>query len=180
MIPLHSHKNLTITTSLVVLGVVHSAANANNRVVWASSGGGWRAMTANSAYANVFTKLGLFNSSSESARFDTIAMTSGASWFASQFFFSEPYYDMIANGNTASLASFTQAWYEAYATTQDGIDPSHPSACGPLEEVCSSLPNDDSSMGQLRTLIAVSNKFNFSMPQFIYEMVSIVCESVTT
>ena len=87
-------------------------------------------MTANSAYANVFSELGLFDSSSESARFDTIAMTS----------------------------------------------------CGPLEleEVCSSLPNDDSSMGQLRTLIAVSNKFNFSMPQFVYEMVSIVCESVTT
>ena len=137
-------------------------------------------MTANSAFAQVFNQLGLFDSTSESAGFDTIAMTSGASWFASQFFFSEPYYDMIVNGNTASLASFTQAWYEAYATTQDGIDPSHPSACGPLEEVCSSLPNDDSSMGQLRTLIAVSNKFNFSMPQFVYEMVSNVCESVTT
>jgi len=138
MIPLHSHKNLTITTSLVLgLGVVHSAANDNNRVVWASSGGGWRAMTANSAYSKVFSQLKLFDSSSESAGFDTIAMTSGASWFASQFFFSEPYYDMIVNGNTASLASFTQAWYEAYATTQDGINPSQPASCGPLEEVCS-------------------------------------------
>ena len=176
MIPLHCHKNLTITTSLVVLGagVVHSAANANNRVIWSSSGGGWRAMTANSAFAQVFSQLGLFDITSESAGFDTIAMTSGASWFASQFFFSEPYYDMIVNGNATSLASFTQAWYEEYATTQDGIDPSHPSACGSLEEVCSSLPNDDSSMGQLRTLIAVSNKFNFSMPRFVYEMVSTV------
>ena len=174
MVPLHSHKNLTITTSLVVLGlgVVHSAANANNRVIWSSSGGGWRAMTANSAFAQVFANIGLFDSTSESARFDTIAITSGAAWFASQFFFSEPYYDMIVNGNATSLASFTRAWYEAYATTQDGIDPSHPSSCGLLEEVCSSLPNDDSSMGKLRTLIAVSNKFNFSMPQFVYEMVS--------
>jgi len=129
-------------------------------------------MTADSAYAKVFSELGLFDKSSESAGFDTIAMTSGASWWASQFFFNEPYYDMIVNGNATSLASFTQAWYEAYATTQDDIDQSRPSACGPLEEVCSSLPNDDSSMGQLRTLIAVSNKFNFSMPQFVYEMVS--------
>jgi len=46
---------------------------------WASSGGGWRAMTSNMGFANAFAKAGLINETS--CAFRGISANSGGAWF---------------------------------------------------------------------------------------------------
>lgn len=80
-------------------------------------------MAASTAYAQVFSRLGLLGSSSSDDSPDdtdttnkivSVATTSGSSWFSGQFFFSSQYYDAIANGTPESLGEFTEKWLEAY------------------------------------------------------------------
>lgn len=80
-------------------------------------------MAASTAYAQIFSRLGLLgSSSSDDGDNDTdtknkivsVATTSGSSWFSAQFFFSSQYYDAIVNGTPESLGEFTEKWLEAY------------------------------------------------------------------
>ena len=80
-------------------------------------------MAASTAYAQIFSRLGLLgSSSSDDGDNDTdtknkivsVATTSGSSWFTAQFFFSSQYYDAIVNGTPESLGEFTEKWLEAY------------------------------------------------------------------
>ena len=76
-------------------------------------------MAASTAYAQIFSRLGLLGSSSSDDGEDddtdttnkivSIATTSGSSWFSGQFFFSSQYYDAIANGTPESLGEFTES-----------------------------------------------------------------------
>lgn len=75
-------------------------------LVWASTGGGFRAMAASIGFANVFAQLGLFSEGNGSSSFSGISATSGSAWFATAFFFSQPYYTAVTNGTTEELEQF--------------------------------------------------------------------------
>lgn len=80
---------------------------------WSSTGGGWRAMFACVGFANVFQQAGILNA--ENSRFSAIATTSGASWFSTQLFYSQAFFDQTAMASTPDeLYDFTIRWMETY------------------------------------------------------------------
>ena len=104
---------------------ITAAANHNNdqAVVyrWASCGGGWRAMFTNVGVANAMVRAGIsFDNTISNDREDDeekdltrekggtrsvqptitgMSSTSGASWFSTQFFYSQSFYDIVTNLN---------------------------------------------------------------------------------
>jgi hypothetical protein len=163
----------------LLLAPVNTAAAEN--LVWACSGGGWRAMVAQSAYAQVFSKLGILGSTDDSpaqsddgGREDTTTATpkikvmagnSGSTWFLTQFAFSQNYYNTIVDGTPTSLGQFTQAWMEAYATTQSNI----PDTCGPLQALCD-IGSAVESLAAVTSFIPLALYYNLSWAETFYAM----------
>ena len=83
-------------------------------------------MAASTAYAQVFSNLGMLgggddDSDTTTSKISSVATTSGSSWWSAQFFFSKSYYDTIVNGTPESLGKFTSKWFAAYASSQENI-----------------------------------------------------------
>ncbi|KAL7555238.1 hypothetical protein ACHAWF_019039 [Thalassiosira exigua] len=150
-----------------------SAATADGGVIWSSTGGGWRAMAAGSAYAQVFSRLGLLGTNGTDAttaaarpKIDVVATTSGSSWFSAQFFFSDEYYSAVADGTATSLGDFTRRWLEAYASTQANLTVS---CDGPFEDICTKLDSEDPFKSDLY-LMSLASAFNYSWPNIVFAM----------
>jgi hypothetical protein len=79
---------------------------------WASTGGGWPAMVASMAFANVFSQAGLITNSS--SKFSATSFQSGATWFSVQFFYSPQFFDKIVNSNPKQLSDFVIQWMNSY------------------------------------------------------------------
>jgi len=76
---------------------------------WASTGGGWRSQFACVGFANLFQKLNIIS------KFSAISTTSGASWFSTQLFYSQQFYDRVVHANDSSaLYDFVVEWMDAY------------------------------------------------------------------
>jgi len=76
---------------------------------WASTGGGWRSQFACVGFANLFSKLNIMS------KFSAISTTSGASWFSTQLFYSQQFYDRVVHANDSSaLYDFVVEWMDAY------------------------------------------------------------------
>lgn len=81
--------------------------------LWSATGGGWRSMFACVGVANVFQQAGLF--SADSSKFRSIATNSGASWFATQMFYSQAFYNQTVMAQTPQeLYDFATEWMSAY------------------------------------------------------------------
>ena len=120
------------------LAPLGSGAGLANDILWTGTGGGWRAMVAQSAYAQVFFKLGILNNSPASKKTPKIKLidgSSGSSWFTTQFAFSQNYYNAVVRGTPESLGQFTQEWMDAYATTQAMA----PADCGQYQDLCEKI-----------------------------------------
>lgn len=76
---------------------------------WASTGGGWRSQFACVGYANLFQKLNIIS------KFSAISTTSGASWFSTQLFYSQQFYNRVVHANDSqALYDFVVEWMDAY------------------------------------------------------------------
>ena len=76
---------------------------------WASTGGGWRSQFACVGMANLFSKLNIIT------KFSAISTTSGASWFSTQLFYSQQFYNRVINANDSqALYDFVVEWMDAY------------------------------------------------------------------
>ena len=98
-------------------------SKGENGITWAISGGGWRCMAATNAYAQILARVGLLGGKDDDDEGDfamarsqikskqrgkarkenktniqTIAATSGSSWFLSQLSYSRNYYEEVING----------------------------------------------------------------------------------
>ena len=157
-----------------------SSASAAEDIVWSTSGGGWRSMVAQSAYAQVFSNLGILDTKEASSdndidrpRIRVMAGTSGSDWFIAQFAFSENYYKAVVDGSPASLAQFTQDWMDAYATTQANIPPT----CGILQELCD-MGASSGPLSEVAALFPLSKFYNWSWPNIVYAMFNATSNSV--
>ena len=117
---------MKLQSSLPLLAAVIDYTNASSDtpgIIWTSTGGGWRSMAASTAYAQVFSNLGMLGGGddSDTTKISSVATTSGSSWWSAQFFFSKSYYDTIVNGTPESLGEFTSKWFAAYASSQENI-----------------------------------------------------------
>jgi hypothetical protein len=86
---------------------------------WASTGGGWRAMTSITAFANVFAQAGLL--SNTSSAFTSVSTESGASWFSTQFFYSQPYYEATITSTPDELSDFILQWMNTYLNMTEAL-----------------------------------------------------------
>jgi hypothetical protein len=134
---------------------------------------GWRAMVAQSAYAQLFSNLGILGDNNNNdgisikPKIKVMTGTSGTSWFLSQFAFSQNYYDsIIVNGTPRSLGDLTQAWMEAYGTTQTDL----PNDCGALQAFCDTNFTDQMMGEEFTALIQITHYYNQSWPQVVYAM----------
>ena len=80
--------------------------------------------------------------------------TSGTSWFLSQIAFSQNYYDSIVHGTPRSLGNLTQAWMEAYGTTQTDL----PNDCGALQAFCDTNFTDQIMGEEFTALIQITQQ----------------------
>jgi hypothetical protein len=81
-------------------------------LIWASNGGGWRSMAICMGFANIFAQAGLFTNTS--SRFASISTNSGASWFNTQFFYSQEYFDRTLTKDPQELYDFVVEWMHSY------------------------------------------------------------------
>lgn len=102
------------------LGDIHDEINAPPQIRWASSGGGWRAMFASIGFANVFQQAGLF--SQNSSKLSAISTNSGSSWFSTQLFYSDAFYNQTVMAKTPQeLYDFTARWMGTYEALSDYV-----------------------------------------------------------
>lgn len=124
-------------------------------------------MVAQSAYAQVFSKLGILGGHDDTKpQIKVMADTSGSSWFSSQFAFSQNYFNAVVNGNATSLGQFTKAWMDAYATTQSNI----PNNCDILQELCDMGASTGPALSEVASLIPLAVYYNRSWPEIVYAM----------
>ena len=72
---------------------------------WASTGGGWRSQFACVGFANLFGQLGIMS------KFSAISTASGASWFSTQLFYSQQFYNRVVDAeDSQALYDFVVEW----------------------------------------------------------------------
>jgi len=121
-------------------------------------------MVAQSAYAQIFSNLGIIVGKDDTKpQIKVMAASSGSAWFFTQFAFSENYYSAVVNGNATSLGQFTQAWMDAYATTQSNIPPT----CGMLQSLCDM---GGPALAEIAAILPLAIAFNESWPEVVYAM----------
>ena len=103
-------KTLLLATAL--LSPACCGINPDATVRWASSGGGWRSMVTNFGYIHAFEKAGLI-SATDSA-FTAASFNSGASWFASQLFYSDNFFNRVIGVEPDDIFDLSTAWLDDY------------------------------------------------------------------
>ena len=83
-------------------------------------------------FANLFSKLDIIS------KFSAISTTSGASWFSTQLFYSQQFYDRVINAEDSdALYDFVVQWMDAYKQMLvDNINTSRNITAAYAEEVC--------------------------------------------
>jgi hypothetical protein len=109
--------------SLTALVVATNGISGDSDYVlrWASSGGGWRSMISNIGYANAFTQAGLIDPVQGKCNFTAISSNSGGSWFTTQFFYSQPFFDNVVSRDKTSVYDFIINWLQSYKDFLEGI-----------------------------------------------------------
>jgi hypothetical protein len=99
--------------AVLILSLLHAAVGQEDAdFLWASSGGGWRAQTACMAYSNIFTQAGLITP--DSSLLSAVSTQSGASWFSTQFFYSQQFFENTALSTPDELYDFVLSWMDSY------------------------------------------------------------------
>jgi hypothetical protein len=113
-------------------------------------------MTANLGYAKLFQKVGLWNETSCSIS----AMTgiSGGTWFFTQFMFSQPYFDIVRNGNQNDIYQLVVKWMNSFIQYEEDL----PKLSAPLCNLISPLglhDNLESISILCRTIFGLNGDF---------------------
>jgi len=99
-------------TSDPTLAPSQAPSSSPSKVLWASSGGGWRSMAGEMGFANVFAQAGLITN--ESSAFSAVSTISGSSWFSTQFFYSSEFFTKTTTSTPDELAAFVLLWMDSY------------------------------------------------------------------
>lgn len=86
---------------------------------WASTGGGWLAMSADMAFANVFAQAGVIDDTSSA--FTAVSTESGGTWFSTQFFYSPQFHSNVTGSSPDQLSAFLTQWMRSYAKISSDI-----------------------------------------------------------
>ncbi|KAL9188219.1 hypothetical protein ACHAXT_006597 [Thalassiosira profunda] len=145
-------------------------------ILWSSTGGGWRAMFADIGFANAFRRAGLFPNATyeegEGSRFASIATVSGGSWFSTQLFYSEAFYNRTIHSESAEeIEGFVRDWMASYYAISTDVDDDARAACD-ISDITSSPYYDPSrdfaSVWYDVCLVLVTH--NWDWAYFIQEM----------
>ena len=148
------------TTSTAAAAITGSSSDDNVVNLWASTGGGWRAMTSITAFANVFAQAGLLTNTASS--FKALSTESGASWFSTQFFYSQPYYDATISSSPDELSDFILQWMDTYLTLTEGL--------GTVPQ-CEFLDKfNTTNVNILRDYCTVFTNYDGDWAQFVHDM----------
>jgi hypothetical protein len=111
---------------------------------WASTGGGWRSQFACVGFANLFGQLDIMS------KFSAISTTSGASWFSTQLFYSQQFYDGVVDAeDSQALYDFVVEWMNAYSQMlTETIESSEMMTKELEDEICNTTDLGDSESVQ--------------------------------
>lgn len=157
-------RRLTAATLLLLFCRYQAAGaeNAESVLRWASSGGGWRAMSNNVGFANLFSQAGLINQTS--SKFTAISAASGGSFFTLQFFYSSKFFEKVL-GDQDSAYRLTVDWMQAY---EDWLETRI--ARGSLLCKLISLIGFIQALDEVSSLCTLFNDFEGDFAQFFTEM----------
>jgi len=147
---------------------------AGDDMRWASSGGGWRSMVADMAYANLLQRAGIFTDKDSS--FSAISTNSGGSWFSTQFFFSDDFYDIVTKDDPEDLKNFVTQWMISYYDYQKEFPKNDECkipgsdvipALNTLEAYCNIFADDDGSWAEfVEGMLAQASTEAYDDPDF--------------
>lgn len=138
---------------------------------WASTGGGWRSQFALVGFANIFSQLDILT------KFSAISTTSGASWFSTQLFYSEEFYNRVALAeDSQALHDFVVEWMEAYSnmltdSIQDVSEEFQDTICNVT------ALGDEKSVQELSDLCRTLVYFDGDWAAFVKKMLAYAAES---
>eukprot|EP00581_Thalassiosira_minuscula_P017610 CAMPEP_0183716152 /NCGR_PEP_ID=MMETSP0737-20130205/10158_1 /TAXON_ID=385413 /ORGANISM="Thalassiosira miniscula, Strain CCMP1093" /LENGTH=628 /DNA_ID=CAMNT_0025945371 /DNA_START=41 /DNA_END=1924 /DNA_ORIENTATION=+ len=130
---------LCATTPLLASGSEDTPFTTLPTLRWASTGGGWRAHFACIGFANLFAQKPHLDILS---KISAISTTSGASWFSTQLFYSQEFYDRVVLAeDSQALYDFVVEWMKAYGEMLTAAIDSHQSTED--ESACANIANAD-------------------------------------
>jgi len=94
-----------------LLAFTQSVATEDS-ILWATSGGGFRAMVSSMGFANVFARAGLI--SEDHCDFEAVSSNSGGAFFMLQFVYSSPFFNQILVDDPQQLGKFVLEWMGAF------------------------------------------------------------------
>jgi len=145
----------------------HNIGN-NNVLLWSSTGGGWRAMFADIGYANVFQRAGIMGDNF--TNFDSVASVSGGSWFSTQLFYSEEFYNQTVLARSPKvLEEFVLQWMGTYYNISSNFSNETLTKCD-KSDVNSDDPNydpDNEPSDNIFDLCTLLEEYNHDWAYFI-------------
>jgi hypothetical protein len=119
----HSGWNGLLLYGLLLLRSSDYCDAAEYSYRWAATGPGHRAMAVNMGVANVLGQAGVVG------QFAGVSTSGGASWFATQFFYSPAFFDRTVGVTPAELRDFVASWMEAYHVIVPSNASHHQATC---------------------------------------------------
>ena len=138
-----------------------------NNLIWASTGGGWRAMFADVGYANIFKQADLFSSSGSA--FKSISTVSGGSWFSTQLFYSDEFYNRTAMApSPEAVNDFVLEWMESYYSISTDVSEETIQQCNNFTD----LYNEDNTqmIDTITDFCQLLVTFNYDWANFMHSM----------
>jgi len=109
---------MNISLYILIALLIKLVNCSEDGILWASTGGGWRAMCACIGFANVFHQVGLL--SETSSQFSAVSTVSGASWFSAQLFYSDEFYKNMM-GTPDDIQNFVTSWMNSYLALNENV-----------------------------------------------------------
>eukprot|EP00567_Pseudictyota_dubia_P003330 CAMPEP_0197434436 /NCGR_PEP_ID=MMETSP1175-20131217/2164_1 /TAXON_ID=1003142 /ORGANISM="Triceratium dubium, Strain CCMP147" /LENGTH=579 /DNA_ID=CAMNT_0042963153 /DNA_START=73 /DNA_END=1812 /DNA_ORIENTATION=+ len=155
------------STLLVVVALANTAtataSTANPNLRWASSGGGWRSMVADMGYANIFQKAG-FLGDGANTQFGAISTSSGGSWFSTQLFYDQFFFDKVTFDAPNALYDYVREWMQSYYDYQQDMK------SNPECDVFGNLTKVFPALSELEGLCNIFVDYNGSWAVFVEGM----------
>ena len=163
-----------------------SSSSFHNNILWASTGGGWRAMFADVGYVNVMAQAGLFPNTTNTTEEDSfsvlksVSTVSGGSWFSTQLFFSREFYQRTALAATPDdIYDFVLQWMKSYDGISSDIDDDTRASCN-FDSLYSSDDEKNERITTLRDICYVLVKYNYDWALFVQSMLAAAADDYGT
>lgn len=141
-------------------------------ILWAGSGGGWRAMVSHIAFINTFKNAGLLDLDNKKFHIKSMSTNSGGTWALVQLAYSQRFFDIAVPRNSSDIYPFIIDWMNSIRTLINDHYSNDMKMNDTMLEACKLLSplNINPTLIDYENLCLVLTKVQFSWTNFIDQM----------